>query len=248
MRSVLSILEFTSDEQTAYWSEPIFSFYPELDKEKYRAMSTEQRRVYLLDFFTRFEAENKSPIKEKIEAYNEHWALHRNQITEALQDAFELDLTELFNDLQCYMTFNPVSPRYLAENCFDVFYLNSERGALGSSLHEIIHFIWFYVWNGLFHDNIEEYETPHLKWILSEMVVEPIMRDERLSSINPYFDKGGCVYSYFYTLKIDDRPILDILYEMFSSMTIGEFMKASYEFCINHETEIRGHIEEAEGA
>ncbi|MFR5786273.1 MAG: hypothetical protein ACLUHE_03445 [Christensenellales bacterium] len=49
-------------------------------------------------------------------------------------------------------------------------------------------------------DNYDEYERPSLKWILSEMVVESVMRDERLSSINPYFprENGGCVYPYFF--------------------------------------------------
>ena len=44
------------------------------------------------------------------------------------------------------MSFNPISPRYLDEQAFDVFWLNSERGALGMALHEIIHFVWFRVW------------------------------------------------------------------------------------------------------
>ncbi|MCB2286611.1 hypothetical protein LGK99_05770 [Clostridium algidicarnis] len=110
-----------------------------------------------------------------------------------------------------YILLNPISPRYLDNDSFDIFYLNSEKGALGLSLHEIIHFVWFYVWNNHFNDNYKEYETPNLKWILSEMVVEPIMRDERVKSINPYFEGGGCMYPYFNILKIEDKPILDIL-------------------------------------
>ena len=75
------------------------------------------------------------------------------------------------------------------------------------------------------------------------MVVEPIMRDERLRAINPYFDGGGCVYPYFYTLKIENRPILDILYEMYQSMSMVEFMKKSYELCLEYEALIREHID-----
>lgn len=78
------------------------------------------------------------------------------------------------------------------------------------------------------------------------MVVEPIMRDERLASINPYFQHRECVYPYFYTFKIEKKPILDILYEMYKSMSINEFMGKSYELCLNHEEEIRKHIKESE--
>lgn len=116
-------------------------------------------------------------------------------------------------------------------------------------LHEIIHFVWFYVWNRLFRDSYDEYERPFLKWILSEMVVESVMRDERLSSINPYFprEQGGCVYPYFFDMKAGGVLILDTLDEMYRAQTIEEFMKNSYAYCQVHEAEIRDHIKKSEG-
>lgn len=243
MRSIDSIMAFTGEEQTDFWSEPFFNFFPDIDKKGFKALTNEQRKQYLIDYFLRFEKENKEIIAEKIYKYNERWETYQSQIVDALQEAFGVDLMELFNDMRGYITFNPVCPRYLENNTFDVFYLNSEKGALGLSIHEIIHFVWFHVWNNYFHDSYDEYELPHLKWILSEMVVEPIMRDERLRAINPYFDGGGCVYPYFYTLKIENRPILDILYEMYQSMSMVEFMKKSYELCLKYEALIREHID-----
>lgn len=243
MRSIDSIMAFTGEEQTDFWSEPFFNFFPDIDKKGFKTLTNEQRKQYLIDYFLRFEKENKEIIAEKIYKYNERWETYQSQIVDALQEAFGVGLMELFNDMRGYITFNPVCPRYLENNTFDVFYLNSEKGALGLSIHEIIHFVWFHVWNNYFHDSYDEYELPHLKWILSEMVVEPIMRDERLRAINPYFDGGGCVYPYFYTLKIENRPILDILYEMYQSMSMVEFMKKSYELCLKCEALIREHID-----
>ncbi len=129
-----------------------------------------------------------------------------------------------------------------------MFYLNSERGALGLSIHEIIHFIWFHVWNRLWQDSYAEYERPSLKWILSEMVVESVMRDERLSAINPYFPReaGGCVYPYFFDMTADGVPILDTLDQMYHSRNIQTFMKDSYAYCLAHEREIRAHIAQSE--
>ncbi len=72
---------------------------------------------------------------------------------------------------------NPIEPRFLREHRFDLFYKNSEKGAIGQCIHEIIHFAWFYVWHEIFQDSWGEYERPSLKWILSEMVVESIMKD-----------------------------------------------------------------------
>ena len=143
---------------------------------------------------------------------------------------------------------NPISPRYLKERTFTIFYLNSEKGMMGLSIHEIIHFVWFLVWTRLFEDSYEEYETPSLKWILSEMVVESIMKDERLSSINPYFprENGGCIYPYFYDLAVEEKPILDTLDELYRNRNIQDFMKESYAYCLAHETEIREHIRRSE--
>lgn len=244
--SIDSIMEFQGDEQSAFWSEPLFHFFSEIDREVFKGFDYNQRRVYLNEFFCKFSMENESLIQKKIIKYNERWELYKPQIVEALEEAFEINLDNKFNSMVGYISFNPISPRYLDNESFDIFYLNSEKGALGLSLHEIIHLVWFYVWNNHFNDNYEEYETPNLKWILSEMVVEPIMRDERLKSINPYFDGGGCVYPYFYTLKIEDKPILDILYDMYKTMSIIDFMEKSYELCLKYEVEIRKHIAESE--
>jgi dolichol kinase len=112
-------------------------------------------------------------------------------------------------------------------------------GYQGTALHEIIHLIWFFVWNNHFNDNNYDYETPHLKWIFSEMVVDPIMRhDERLYSINPYFE-SGCTYEYFYTMEIEGTPILDTMLRLYESNTIITFMEKGYKYCLEHETEIR---------
>ena len=70
------------------------------------------------------------------------------------------------------------------------------------------------------------------------MAVEPIMRDKRLSTINPYFE-DGCVYEYLYHMDIGGKPVLEILYEIYRQNDIKEFMKKGFLFCQEHEAEIR---------
>ena len=240
--NVQSISQFLDNSQTAYWTEPIFAFTPQIDRSKIYQLEKQDQELYLRTIFTQLVEENKNTLKAKRIAYQNHWEICLPQITKALNSAFKINLEEEFNDMNAKITFNPICPRSLSEHSFDLFYLNSDKGAVGIAIHEIIHFIWFKVWQEIFHDQAEEYETPHLKWILSEMVVDPIMRDPLLSLINPYFETG-CVYDYFYTLFIDNKCILDHLYEMYQQMPIDKFMHASYKFCQNHEAEIRHHIE-----
>lgn len=246
--SVRCILHFTADGQTAFWRDPIFHFFPQLDRGKYLSLPQEQREERLMDFFNGFEEENRSLLEKKVEDYNAHWQRHRGEAVGALEDAFRLKLEGRFEDMRGLLSFCPICPRELADRSFDVFYLNSEQGALGLALHEIVHFVWFSEWQRRFGDDPADYEAPHLKWILSEMVVDCVMRDERLTALDPYQQNGGTAYPYFYSMKIGGEPVLDMLFEKYRILSTGDFMSWSYGFCQTHEIEIRRHIADCEGA
>lgn len=245
---VRATIGFQTEGEADFWTEPLYHFYPQIDKAYATGLSFSERKAYIERTLRAVYTELEDTINQKVVLYSRHWDACRNHITAALTDAFDIDCSQLFNDLQCNVSMNPIEPRFLEERHFDVFYLNSEKGAIGESIHEIIHFVWFYVWNRLFGDCYGEYERPTLKWIFSEMVVESVMRDERLSSINPYFPRehGGCVYPYFFDMLIDGKPILDTLDAMYRCMRIEDFMRAGYAYCKKHETEIRSHIQKAE--
>lgn len=238
------IMGFQGEDMPPFWTEPLYRFYPQLDRGHAQSLPFAEKRAYIERVLRAVYAEQEAEIEEKAALYAAHWAKYREQITQALSEAFAVDCGELFNDLRCNVSLGPIEPRFLREHCFDIFYLNSERGAIGEVIHEIIHFVWFYVWNQTFGDSYDEYESPSLKWILSEMVVESVMRDPRLSSINPYFprENGGCIYPYFFDMQIGGAPLLDTLDEMYRSQSIRDFMKNSYAYCLAHEEEIRAHI------
>lgn len=247
--SIQSIMQFQQDGEAAYWSDSIFYFYPQIDQQQLSVMTQPEKQQYIANMLHCVYDELQPEWTKKVEAYNQHWLTHREQVETAFTEAFGVDTSQLFNDLTGCITLNPVSPRFLTQHTFDVFHLNSERGALGLTLHEMTHFLWFHLWNAHFHDSYDEYERPSLKWILSEMVVESIMRDERLSSINPYFPRehGGCVYGYFQDMLIEGKPILDTLDAMYRNRSsIQHFMEESLRYCQQHETAIRAHITAAE--
>ena len=243
------ILDFQTEEESLFWTKPLYHFYPQLDKTCAAGLALTERKRYIEHTMRAVYAASEDTINEKAALYARHWNVCKPQITAALSDAFGVNCACLFNDIRCNLSLNPIEPRFLKECCYDTFYLNSERGAIGSGIHELIHFVWFHVWNRLFKDSYDEYERPSLKWILSEMVVESIMKDERLSSINPYFlrENGGCIYPWFFDMKAGGKLILDTMDEMYKSQSIADFMKNSYAYCLTHEQEIREHIRIAEG-
>lgn len=242
------IMEFQGEDETAFWSDSLYYFFPQIDKTYAVSLPFPEKKEYIGGILREAYAELKDTINEKKDLYTQHWKRCRVQINEALSEAFAVDCGNLFHDLRCNVSMNPIGPRFLREHSFDVFYMNSERGAIGSSIHEMIHFVWFYVWNELFGDSYEEYERPSLKWILSEMIVESVMKDPRLASINPYFPRehGGCIYPYFFDMKVNGSLILDTLDKMYQSQNIQNFMKSSYAYCRQYEAEIRSHIQKSE--
>ncbi|MCD8002636.1 MAG: hypothetical protein LUG88_01730 [Clostridia bacterium] len=245
---IKNIMDFQSDDCSPFWSDPLYHFYPKLDRDYAGKLPSTDRANYIAGVLRNEYLALKETLDDKVLTYESYWETCKDQITAALSEAFDIDCNAILNDMVCNVSMNPIEPRFLQNHSFDIFYLNSERGFIGDSIHEIIHFVWFHVWNQIFSDCYDEYESPSLKWILSEMVVEPIMRDTRLSSINPYFsrEQGGCVYPYFYTMEIEEKPVLDTLAEMYHAMEISTFMKESYAYCVKHEKEIRKHIEESE--
>lgn len=247
--SIESIIRFQTDGENPFWSDSLFYFYPEIDKNILVGKDISGKKQYIEEVLSTVYKGIYPELEQKVSVYNEYFLKYQNQINEAFSDAFDIDVSDIFNDLTGNICMNPVCPRFLRERYFDVFYKNSEKGALGMSLHEMVHYVWFHVWNMLFQDSYDEYERPSLKWILSEMVVESIMSDPRLSSINPYYPRegGGCIYAYFQNMIVEGKNILDTINDLYQKNDISNFMKLAYEYCAENEISIRKHIEQEEG-
>ena len=144
--SLDSIMLFHNNKWNEMWSNSLFQVYNQIECEKLYSLPVLQRRLYLNDALLPFYLEQESEFADKIIKYNSHWQQHKGQITEAFSEAFQLDYADKLNNIVGNITLNPIEPRFLDSHTFDVFHLNSERGALGVALHEVIHFAWFDVW------------------------------------------------------------------------------------------------------
>ncbi|WMM23806.1 hypothetical protein RBU61_12835 [Tissierella sp. MB52-C2] len=240
--SAESISEFIKQDE--FWSEPIFHFFPELIEFKgLFNKSSDNKNIIeeILGTVLELYKSREKEIQSKVISYQENWNRYEKLINERFSSIFEFDTREVFNDLVCNITLNPISPRYLKEHTFDVFYMNSDAGSIGSALHEIVHYLWFYLWNQKYKDSYEQYESPSLIWILSEAVVEQILKDKELDKINPYH-KNGNAYPYFYKMNIGGRLLYDYLDEIYKDNSIDKFMDKSYKFMVKNEEEIRSQM------
>ena len=136
--SIESILLFQTEDTNSYWSDSLRYFYPEIN-QNIQAWKEREKEDYLRTSLRKIWDRVLPEIEAKEYRYHEHFQKYRNQIEDALSDAFELDSRTMFNELLANITLNPICPRFLREEKFDLFYMNSERGALGITLHEVIH-------------------------------------------------------------------------------------------------------------
>lgn len=175
--------------------------------------------------------------------FNNYWATKQQDVITTFTNVFNLDCHNLFNNMQAEVSLNPICPRNINNNSFTVFYKDDENKFLKTALHEIIHFIWFHIWQKHFQDDKNDYEAPHLKWILSEMVIDTFVSNTEISKLLSQANHKNMAYTYFYTMEINNYPILETLSHLFQkSPNITSFMEEAYQYCLDNEAAIRKQI------
>ena len=143
----------------------------------------------------------------------------------------------------CETSLNTICPRYLSEARFTVFYGKRPEQFMNTALHEMIHFAWFHVWQNTFHDDRREYENPHLKWLLSETVVDTFARNSKVGELFSEQGRKQSAYSCFDSMLVNDKPILETLSDLYKTHNLVGFMQSAYEYYQAHEMEIRDQSE-----
>lgn len=94
------IMDFQTEAESAFWSEPLYHFYPQLDKAYATSLPFDERKNYIERTMRTVYADLEDTINEKVALYTRHWKNCKPQITAALSDAFDEDCANLFNDIR----------------------------------------------------------------------------------------------------------------------------------------------------
>ena len=176
---------------------------------------------------TRLYNERKPEFEKSINHFQQLWDSKSKFINRELTKVFGKEFTF---ECDAYINLNPVWPRYLDTHSFDVNIDADDNFLLASATHEICHFIWFSIWKENFPNCSREcYDYPHLEWLISEIVVEPIFKFSNLKelSITPAYD-------YFYTDSVNGETVVDIANRIYSeSENISDFQYKIYDYFIS---------------
>jgi len=207
--------------------------YFNIDYNVFYSKNLEDRKEFLKKFVYKKYKEEKKQFDFKI-----------YKINEKLNENLDLILNEFANIFNiCYdgeeiykveMGISPMCPRYLDEKSFDINVLSNINYNFQIILHEMVHFYWFKKLKSLY-PNIErrEFERPRLSWLLSEIVVDPILKNTGLSK----FIVNNPAYEIFYESEINGQNLIEKFNDIYkNSNNIEGFIKESMEFVMLNKT------------
>lgn len=233
------------DNTPMWWKKMLFNAHPSLDFEYAQSLSQDERFEYLHRELLKIKNNKQNDIENSVQMFSNAWNKIADKLNDAYSSAFGMDCSGILNNMVGLVGLNPICPRDLSDNSFSIYYLFEPNYTISMALHEITHFVWFYAWQKHFHDDMAEYNFPHLKWLLSELVVETIIRNSEIAKLTP--PPQYIAYNYFYNMYIDGKLIFETLLDMYKNRkSFTEFMECAYNWIQKHENELRAKIAKAE--
>lgn len=239
------ILFHQKDGTPIWWQKQLFQAYPDLDYEYALSLSESKRFEYISEQMKIQAEKRKSVVDNSIKIFSDKWSEISDKLNDVYSNAFDNDCNNILNDMVANVGLNPICPRDIQNHSFDIYHYFDSQYAITTALHEITHFVWFYFWKKHFQDNSTEYDFPNIKWLLSEIVVETIIRNSEINNLikQPQY----IAYSYFYDMTINGELLFDIMKKMYLNRTdIYDFMESAFNWIKNNESELREKIAIAE--
>ena len=239
------ILFHQKDGTPIWWQKQLFQAYPDLDYEYALSLPESNRFEYISEQMKIQAEKRKSVVDNSIKIFSDKWSEISDKLNDVYSNAFDNDCNNILNDMVANVGLNPICPRDIQNHSFDIYHYFDSQYAITTALHEITHFVWFYFWQKHFQDNSTEYDFPNIKWLLSEIVVETIIRNSEINNLikQPQY----IAYSYFYDMTINGELLFDIMKKMYINRTdIYDFMEKSFNWIKNNESELREKIAVAE--
>jgi len=243
----LDFILFTQrDGNTEFWRKKLFDAYPDLNYEYAKSLAQDSRFEYITQQMKVQARKRESDIENAIKIFQASWdQTIAPQLNDAYSSAFDNDCANILNDMVGEVGLNPICPRNIRNRSFALYHFFDSQYSMTLALHEITHFVWFYFWKKHFNDDITEYDFPNIKWLLSEIIVETIIRN---SEINDLIKMPKYIaYYYFYDMNINGALIFDTQKELYlTRKNIYDFMEKSFDWIKNNELELRRKIADAE--
>jgi len=215
------------ESNTPDWSGAFFDCYPKLKAKLKNVKTLEESTDIEYEFFLNHFNTNFTIIEQRQQTIQKMWDKIEKDIMIALAEIVEYKWSKPKQIIHSYLTQNPICPRSIENREFHLFYNKSFEDMIETTIHELLHFIYFDKWQSVFpKTKKEEYVYPHLVWYLSEIITQVLLNDERIQRIFKYY---FTTYDEFQNIMIDGHNLIDVLNDMYYKRTgFDKFLKESY--------------------
>lgn len=216
------------------WSEYVYKQHPKL-KEMVGGVNDEKEFFKLChEYVENYLEENREVIEDSRNKFQKVWMETEEEFLKNISKDFETDFPEEVKEIRASVSINPICPRYLDEWSFNVFYKFPEDRMKQTSIHEIIHFLYFKKWLEVFPNyDKRKFNGPHSEWKLSEILVNPIINNnETIQKIINNMKSNG--YKEFQDIIIENKTLNEYFGDFYKEHLEGktsfaDFLKKSWD-------------------
>lgn len=170
------------------WSKIIYKLHPKL-KGLLKGAGKESIRPITVNYLKEEYVQRKDAVEDAIKEYSAVWKPYNDRFMRVLEEVMETKWNKNVKICKAYVSLNPISPRYLKDSSFSIYYIPYFKGKQLSARmkvldyvpHELTHFLYFKKFKEIFPEIKErKYDYPYIEWRLSEILAPIILRDERI--------------------------------------------------------------------
>ena len=214
--NVQIIISYLSKEKQANTTRPFYEktirLYPELESVS-TVEDRETREALIREAVLKRLHENDHEIQKRIAHFSEVFDSFIYKNMEAQCKVLGYTWSKEYPVIHCYVGYIPFYPRSTEKKRFFVSFQDEERVFSGAP-HEINHMIFHEKWKEMHGADCKTPAWPDPLWYLEEIIVDPILHDER---VKPYMLYDNKAYPEFYVPDHDDgSSIMDRIKKCYS--------------------------------
>ncbi len=222
---------YAQDKRELNWGERVYRALPGLKEKVFGATDKNEFFAKCREYVEQFQRDNEATIEGARVQFQKTWDEVGEKIFDVLDGEFETSLTK---DVNANVSVNPICPRFLETQSFNVNFAFSLERAREPAIHEITHFYHFKKWAEVFPDaDKKTFNTPHSEWRLSE-ILAPVMMTYNPAIQEIVGGKKFNTYKEWWEIKIGEKTLIEYFGDIYrehldKKTSSADFLKKSWE-------------------
>ncbi len=238
LEEIAGILEWAIiiDKGILPTSNYVLQLYPELQNIKnWKNFSSNERSNIIKKLIKDNYINSKNEYKNILCNYKIIWEKYNNDFMYNLSKVLNINWSNELKVISVKAGKIPIYPREIDTHSFYIGKME-EESFIETVMHECCHFLYFEKWKELFKNwKIEEFESPHIIWHLSEIAIDPILNN---SEIQKVYKHDFRAYKNFYSININGKNLMETIKNIYNENTIENAIIKSYEFVLQNRNNI----------